>query len=92
MRGGETVMELEECRLNITLAYEKGKGIKGPVIGIAITVAPTDVKARELALEELKKYLSDDDFPTIPKREANILFMPIPTTVFLYTRQAGRIK
>lgn len=62
-------------------------------LAVAIIIAPTETEAQKFGEQELKPY-----FPGYPYRLGfenlgQILFpLPVPTTIFLCTQNAGRIK
>lgn len=66
------------------------EGYKLPV-AVTMVIAPSTAAAREHAKKELKMYFHKNSLLE-EKIIEQILFEDVPTTIFLYTQLAGRIK
>lgn len=83
-------MATQECRMVKVSVFEAGD--KCP-IAVAITIAPSYREAKECGEEELKPYIPNQSGLLHGAKELGlILWSPSPTTIFLYTQHAGRIK
>lgn len=90
-------MELQKCRMVSLSVFEQ----RGSILPIAevIVIALSKEEAKKYAEQELKPHIPDqsalalkDRYALISRSLGPILFSPFPTTVFLYTQSAGRIK
>ena len=83
-------MELKECKIIYAEVIEKGE--KYPT-AIAIVIAPTQEQAETVIRKELKSCMPDlPEGEPLTEELCTILLPPQPTIVFLYTKEAGRIK
>ncbi len=86
-------MDFQECEMIMIDIVEKVKPRNKSPLARVITIAASRQEALELANQELDPYKSGrDDYSSQIKNLGSILFPPIPTIVFLYTREAGQIK
>jgi len=91
---------MEECRMVLVVAVDTKEAEPKNAMPLAeiIVIAPSKEWGEEYAKKELENYirplLLQHDSITVqpPKDLGPILFPPIPTTIFLYTQDAGRIK
>ena len=91
---------MEKCRMVLVVAVDTKEAESKNAMPLAaiIVVAPSKKRAEEYAKKELEGYirslLSQHNSITVkpPKDLGPILCPPIPTTIFLYTQHAGRIK
>ena len=86
-------MDFQECEMVMVDIVEKVRSRSTSPLARVITIAPSRQEASELASQELDFYKSGrNDYLSQIKYLGSILFPPIPTIVFLYTQEAGRIK
>ena len=86
-------MDFKECRMVMVSILDAKKPESEPPLARAITIDSSYQKALNLANQELAPYKSGrNDYSSQIKNLGSILFPPIPTIVFLYTREAGQIK
>ena len=89
-------MEKQECQMIMLKVLKRGRSLP---IAKVIVIVPDKTKAKEYAIEELKAHIPDqttlphkDHYMFMQENLGGILFEPVPTTVFLYTEEAGVIK
>lgn len=83
-------MELQECFMISTSVFKEGDKLP---VAMVITMAPSREEAEMQAKKELADFISGQDDKTLKTKDiGSILYPAIPTTIFLYTRNAGRIK
>jgi len=86
-------MDFQEYEMIMMSIVEKAEPRSKSPLARVITIAASRQKATELANQELDPYKSGrNDYSSQIKNLGSILFPPIPTIVFLYTREAGHIK
>lgn len=86
-------MDFQECEMIMVSIVEEVKPRSTCPLARVITIAPSRQEALERANQELDLYKSGQDgYLSQIKNLGSILFPPIPTTVFLYTQEAARIK
>jgi hypothetical protein len=86
-------MDLQECKMIMVSIIEEAKPESTYPLVRVITIAPSRQEALEQADQELGFYRSGQNgYLSQIKDLGSILFTPVPTTVFLYSQMAGRIK